>query len=322
MRILMVNREKNMWQGGDYFQLEETAKALRSLGHEVEISEQAIYTPAIKYRNFDLIHAWNFSMPWTPYQLGLAFMYHKPTVCSMIYHDREDFVKFTDQQDMANRIDEAIFLNKGEVKRFKDKLEIDDKKISIIPNGIDQFWFKKVKTIDSRPYVLTVGRVEPHKGQLAVAKACKELGIKYLMVGENIDTGYLKECEDAGAIWEDKKTKEELIKIYANCACFVLNSKAEVQPLTIMEAGAQAKNIVRTKGCLWDVLNAFTVDCDDIEQLKEAISLAMVAEPNKELRDWLKEYTWEKIAKQLEKIYKRAVKKHKNEAAFSWGINK
>ena len=319
MRVLFQNRPKHLWQGGDYVQLEATAEALRKKGVEVEISDQMIYVPALKYRNFDLIHTWNFSMPWTPYQMGLAFMYKKPNVCSMIYHNRSDFVSWRDQQDMAERMDEAVFINEGEVQRFRDKLFIPDSKVSIIPNGIDEFWFSKVKVKkDLRPFVLSVGRIETHKGQLGVAKACKELGIKYLMVGDAKDNLYLKLCEEAGAIHEGNKDRAELIKLYAASGCLVLNSKAEIQPLTIMEAGAQAKNIVVAKGCLWKVPNANWVDCDNISQLKEAILKALSDKPNTELRDWLKQYTWDKVADEYLKIYQKALDKHKGQPAFVW----
>jgi glycosyltransferase involved in cell wall biosynthesis len=320
MKILFSNRPKNLSEGGDYVQMEATAKALRSKGIEVEINDQPIYTPAIKYRSFDLIHTWNFSMPWTPYQLGLAFMYRKPTVCSMIYHNRDDFVKWEYQQDMANHLDEAVFLNNGEVERLKDKVKIDEAKINVVPNGIDEFWFKKLKKQDVRPYVLTVGRVESHKGQLGVAKACRELGIRYLMVGEAKDELYLNLCLEEGAIHEPSKTREELIKIYDACSCFVLNSKAEIQPLTIMEVGARAKNIVVSTGCLWKVPNAYWVECDDIKQIKDAIKQAIVEKPNTELRDWLKTQTWDNVADQLIEVYNKAILKHKDQPAFTWKV--
>ena len=308
-----------MWQGGDYFQLNETVKALRKKGVEVEVNDQLIYTPAIQYRNFDVVHAWNFSMAWTPFHLGLAFTYHKPTVCSMIYHDKDEFVSWENQRLMADKLDKAIFLNEGEVQRFKNKLKIDDSKVAIIGNGITKDWFKP-KT-HNLGYVLTTGRIEAHKGQLEVAQACKEIGAKYIMVGQAHDKEYLEKCLEAGAIHHDGMPQGDLKKVYADCGCLVLNSKAEVQPLVVMEAGAMAKNIVLAKGCLWKAPNVYWVDCGDVEQLKTAIQLALIAPPNEELRDYLKTQNWEMVADRLIEIYKQVIDKKKNEPYFEWQVD-
>ena len=305
----MCNRPKHVWQGGDYVQMEETAKALRAKGIDVEIDDQFIYVPAIKYRHFDIIHTFNFSMPWTPLQMGLAFSYKKPTVCSMIYHDREDFVPFKDQQHMADTMTKAVFINHGEVERFKKKVNIDDSKVEIVPNGIDEFWFKKCKKVEQRPYVLTVGRIEPHKGQLAVAKACKNLGIKYIMAGMIVDSAYAELCEAAGAIYQSPLSQKPLRQLYANSSCVVLNSKAEIQPLTIMEAGAQAKNVVVSNQCLWkDIPGALWVECNDIVGIKNAIEKAITLPPNKTLQEHLKNYTWSHVADKLIKIYESTLR--------------
>jgi glycosyltransferase involved in cell wall biosynthesis len=142
------------------------------------------------------------------------------------------------------------------------------------------------------------------------------------MVGEAKDPLYLEMCLEEGATHIEPQDRVNLRRLYANCACFVLNSKAEIQPLTIMEAGAQAKSIVVANGCLWKAPNALWVECDNKNQIKAAINKAIVAKPNTELRDWLKDYTWDKVADRLIEIYQRALDKHKNEPAFIWKTDK
>ena len=64
MKVLFINRPKAAWIGGDYIQLEKTAEALAKLGVDVDISETPLISPAIKMKEYDIIHVWNFSMSW------------------------------------------------------------------------------------------------------------------------------------------------------------------------------------------------------------------------------------------------------------------
>lgn len=303
MKVLFQNRKKDLWVGGDYIQLEKTAKEVLKK-HDIEINDQPIYLPALDYLKFDIVHMFNFSMRWTKLQLAVAALHNKPKVCSMIYHEGENFVDYKEQQIMADNLDAAIFLCQGEYERFKRHLTIDEKKVYFVPNGIEKFWFQKVEKEKVEPYILTVGRIEPHKGQLATAKACKELGIRYVMVGEDTDQKYTSDCIKEGAEWLGKKKGKALLKLYANCSAFVLASRAEIQPLSVMEAGAQAKNIVIGNGCEWkDIPNAEWCDWDDVNSIKIAIEKALKKKRNTELRNKLKEMTWDKVGEMVLKIY-------------------
>lgn len=306
LKVLYQNRPKNTWIGGDYIQLEKTAEAINKLGNEVEINEQPIYLPAKGYAKFDIVHLFNFSMKWTKVQMGVAKMWNKPIVCSMIYHESDMFIPYEVQQIMLDTADACIFLTPSEIKRVKRHLKIDEKKIHIIPNGVDKFWLKKVKR--TKDYVLTVGRIEPHKGQLEVAKACKQLGLKYIIAGEDTDKDYLSKCLEAGAEWVGKKEKEELLKLYAGCSVFVLASRAEVMPLVVMEAGCQAKNIVVAEHCEWkDIPNAEWCRYGSVGSIKKAINRSLAKEDNNELREKLKGMTWDKVAKQIKKVYESVI---------------
>jgi glycosyltransferase involved in cell wall biosynthesis len=306
LKVVYQNRPKNSWLGGDYIQLEKTVEAIKEFDIETEINEQPIYLPAENYKKFDLVHLWNFSMKWTKVQMGVARMWAKPIVCSMIYHESDMFVPYNIQQIMLDSTDACIFLTPSEVDRVKRHLKIDDKKIHIIPNGVDKFWFNKVPR--SKDYVLTVGRVEPHKGQLEVAKACKQLKLKYVMVGEDTDKEYLQKCIEAGAEWVGKKTGYELLKLYAGCSVFILASRAEVMPLVVMEAGCQAKNIVVAEHCEWkDIPNAEWCKYGVVSSIKKAILKSLAKDDNIELRDKLKKMTWDKVAKQIKKVYESVI---------------
>lgn len=298
-------------QGGDMIQLEKLQAALIKKGVEVDFSEQQLYTPAIGLGLYDIVHLWNFSMPWTKLQLWAAAKHKVKTVCSMIYHEKDDFVSYPNQQIMWDYLDVPVFLAEEELERVKRHIDIKDKKIFYIPNGIDEFFFDYPKK--KRNYILTVGRLEDFKGQLTVAKACQNLGLRYVVCGElNNYPGadlYKAMLEEVGAeIWE-KRSQKELVDVYAGAKLFVLASRAEIFPLSVMEAGAQALNIVLTDHCSWkDIPNVEWCEFNNVKSIEKAIIKSLKKSPNIEFQEKLKGMTWEKIADQYIKIYKKLIK--------------
>lgn len=304
MKILLQNRPRDLWVGGDQIQLEKTMEALEKLGHEVEYSGESIYPSAIRYRIFDIIHTFNFSMKWTQIHIGLARMHKKKIVCSMIYHEGEQFVDYKKQQMMVDAAHALIFLSPQELERAERHLTIPKEKVHFIPNGIDPFWFKPVEVRHAERYVLTVGRIEESKGQKEVAKACKSIGIPYVCVGEVIDEDYAKMCQAFGAVLVPKSPPEELIKWYAGCSAYVLASKAEIFPLSVMEAGAQGAQILLTDKSSWkDIPNVLMVEHGNWKQIKGQLTIALLRPKNLAFKEQLKKMTWENVAKKCEEIY-------------------
>lgn len=305
MKVLYQNRPADLWLGGDQIQLEKTMHAVAKLGHTVEFSGLALYKPALALRLFDVVHNFNFSMAWSKYQIWAAKNAGRKVVSSMIYHESGAFVSYADQQIMFDSLDAAIFLTKGEMERAKRHLTIDESKCHFIPNGIDSWWFedKKVVSPDIPPFVLTVGRIEPAKGQLDVAKAVKRLGMTYVCIGSAQDRHYQELVQAEGAVVMAAMEHKDLLKFYKSCKVFALASRAEVMPLTVMEAGSQGANIVLTDHCEWEVPNAEYVPFQDVDAIEAAIKKSLDKPYNQELVDLLKQNTWEDVAKKIIKIY-------------------
>lgn len=305
MKVLFQNRPENLWQGGDMIQLRQTAAALERLGVETEFSDKPVYPVPLLFRGFDVIHNFNFSMQWARYQTWTAKKHKKPLVYSMIYHEGEQFIPYKDQQIMADNTDAMIFLTKGEIERVKRHLTIDDAKCHVIPNGVDPFWFKPVhRDADLPPFVLTVGRVEPSKGQLETAKACKRLGIRYVMIGQRTDEGYTRQCEQAGAAHFGSMKPEDLIKFYGQCSVFVLASAAEVQPLAAMEAMAQGAPVVLTQKCEWETRNVVRCQPLDDKSIEAAVQVALLrGGRNYDAIKEMEGLTWDNVAKKLKSVY-------------------
>lgn len=305
MKILYTNRPQNAWIGGDYVQMLKTAESLGDLGVEIEIIETPLLSPALRVREFDIIHTWNFSMDWAKYAIIMGEIHQKPVICSMIYHESDEFISYHQQQIMANVASVLIFLNEGELARAERHLKIDRGKVVFIKNGIDKFWFKKPRVKAKEKFVLTVGRVEPSKGQLATAKACKELGIKYICAGERHDEKYALLVEKEGGILIGPKKKEELIKLYATCEVMCLASRAEIMSLVVMEAMAQGAKIVLTDHSEWKPEGVSFCEFDNKESIKNAIEaeLNLREQPKQSRIDQVKDYLWANVAQEIKRVY-------------------
>jgi len=302
MKVLFTNRPKNVWIGGDYVQMERTAEELIKIGVDVEIIESGLLRPAIRIREFDIVHNFNFSMEWAVYSCWMANIHKKPWVSSMIYAETDQFVPYDKQQIMIDNCSAAVFLNQGEIDRARRRLSLKDEIIHIIPNGIDDFWFQQVNSKNKYgDYVLSVGRLEAFKGQLAVAKACKQLGLKYICVGERLYEDYAKEVEAHGAIILPPMGREELIKMYKHAKVMVLASRAELMSLAVMEAMAQDCPVVLTDHSEWKPDDVSLCEFENITSIKKAIKKEYGRKVNHSKE--IKKYRWEEVAKSLKKLY-------------------
>jgi len=307
MRVLLQNRPAELWTGGDQIQLEQIQKALVKKGIGADYNGQPVISPAFLMSQYDIVHLFNFSMLWTKYQLWVGKKWKKPVVCSMIYHESDAFIPYDQQQIMLDSLDAALFLAPGEVERVRRHLIIPDEKIFFVPNGIDPFWFNPV-TVDEgvmqSGFILTVGRIEPSKGQLAVAKACIKLNVPYICIGDVVDNSYRALLDGLGAIILPRMGPEDLIKFYASCGVFCLASRAEVMPLSAMEAGAQGAPIVLTDHCEYkDIPGVHWVEFENVDKIVEKLRLALLGGKNLQWREQLRSMTWDKVADQLITIY-------------------
>lgn len=307
MRILHQNRKKTQWIGGDVIQMEKTMDALTDLNVYVSFNDQPLFTPALLLSMYDIAHLWNFSMPWTKFQVWAAKKHGLKIVCSMIYHETEAFIPYDQQQIMIDACDALIFLTEKEVDRARRHLTIPDEKIHIIPNGIDEFWLKEKKQItDEQGYILTVGRLDGSKGQLETAMACKRLGVPYFAVGEVLDVNYAAQCMTNGAKLLAPRPQKDLIPLYDNAALFVLASSTEIFPLSVMEAGARGLNSVVTTTCEWkNIPNVEWCEYKNVDSIAEAIDKGLKKKKNTKFKKKLSTMKWEDVGKSVLEVYNK-----------------
>lgn len=164
------------------------------------------------------------------------------------------------QFGILNSVD-AIIVETNEEGQFITKhYGIEKKKISVIPNGIDESSGVDNEIFDyiggEKDYVLLVGRFDSNKNQLSLIKAIKGLGIDCVFVGgeDNGNASYYVKCiETVGGDphfhflgWLDSKSN--LLKsAYVNAKVFVFPSYQETFGIALIEAAICGCNLAISK---------------------------------------------------------------------------
>ncbi len=180
-----------------------------------------------------------------------------------------------------------------------------NKKITVIPNGVDVNEFDKIIKRKRRQFtIIYVGRDDYIKGREYLIKALTTIKKKF---------SGIKLVE----ISKGEKTGKSLIKEYKKSHLFVLPSLSEGHPLTMLEAWAANLPVIVTNvgdnaKMVKQSLNGYLVPPGDSEALITAILKAYnnpdLEALGKEGYNLVKEkYSWEKAAKKTLKVYKEVI---------------
>jgi len=212
------------------------------------------------------------------------------------------------------------------------------KKYFTIPNGVkhqvftanrkNRFNYRRKYGIDNdKIVVLFRGRFASIKGVLELAKASKLVVKKnnkifFLFVGGGPLVQELVEM--LRPVRENSKVvswtpADEIHEIYIASDIFILPSKSEALPLTILEAMAAQLHIVTTPvGGIPDVLQMYpyktfikqVFPSDICESILSAITQTRgrLAEPKHQPPKYIENFDWQKIACQVEKVYNQSMR--------------
>jgi len=208
-----------------------------------------------------------------------------------------------------------------------------ESKISVIPNGMDEAFFQKIKNNDfkkkhkiSGKMVLFFGRLNVTKGPENFVKFAKMIlkekkDIAFVMLGP--DEG-MKEIvkkligsEKKILLLEATRDRNEIIKMYQSADIFALPSFREGLPLTLFEAMAVGLPIVATpvNGIPYEMKepdNGFLVNYGNNKGFKERI-IQLLNDHNlrkKISKNNLKkaeQYSWDKISDRTLRVYSEAI---------------
>lgn len=190
-------------------------------------------------------------------------------------------------------------------KRYQPKT----KRIFHITNGVDVAVFDRIKPIKHTDFrVLFIGRNHPDKG----------LDILHQAINQLQDTSIR-----LVSIVDGNLTGNDLIKMYKSVDVFVLPSRAEGQPITILEAWAAKLPVIATpvgenKHMIKHNQNGLLVPVDDPDRLSQSIA---TLKNNQKLAKKLgntghvlvtKRYHWTAIAKQTYQVYQQVIQDETN----------
>lgn len=221
-----------------------------------------------------------------------------------------------------------------------------NKNVAIIPNGIRVEAFDKVldKKTDSTFNALFVGRLEYIKGLDVLLPAVKKVvesnefiqshkDFLLNIVGEGVEKNSLtKQAERLGIAkhvkFHGKVSGEPLIELYKNCDLFVLPSRSEGFPLTLLEACAAklpilATNVGDNKKIVIEKMNGHLVAPEDVEELAYYLGqfavnpyLRQMGEKGYELVK--NEFSWSTVAQKTSEIYETILKGKNVEKNFNY----
>lgn len=204
------------------------------------------------------------------------------------------------------------------------KAEINEK-ISVIPNGIDDFWFENIcdekdELQSSNLKLLQIGDIDKNKNIETTVEAVKlliEQGYKVRLdvVGKIKDQTVFDKIKDLDFVnYLGTKTKEELLKIYRNNDIFILPSINETFGLVYAEAMSQGLPVIYSKGQGFDGQFedgevGYGVSSKSYHDLHHRI-IMIVSNYRQISKNCLKNsniYRWELIGILYSKIYERTI---------------
>ncbi len=328
--------------GGDWVQVQRTVQAIQRSG-AVQI-ELVHHLPPLE--EFDLLHVFNLLRPEDLLEpLAAAWQAHIPVVLSSIYWDDTAYRlrgrwQLPDPADPLGRLSlkcdleslrSALELRRAIVRSVAGIAALSQRELDrlceqfeppsecakrVIRNGIDPLFFhgdpeRFLRRYGLEKFVLTVGRIEDRKNQLAVIHAAQQIGVPCVVVGSPFEqVEYYRACREAATrytLFIDRMTPEDLADAYAAAAAFVLPSWLDPAPLVCLEAAAAGCPVVTTSyGGIAEYLGDLCWLCDpgSVESIAAAIEAAMNAQGLREdIRERVKTFTWEAAAQETVDFY-------------------
>ena len=211
--------------------------------------------------------------------------------------------------------DRIIFVNKYQMQKYSPDIQ---RKSIYLPNGIDKPIISEKQDylnelgVESKKYILSVGRITPEKGFDTLIKAYKRIKHKdYKLViagGVEFESGYkeklLKLLDGESVIFTGYVFGEKLAQLYTNAALYVLSSNNEGFPLVLLEAMSYKLDILAS-----DITASHLAKLDDGDYFPrgdfETLGTKIDEKLSKpEYRDYdLSEYDWRQIANRVLEIY-------------------
>ncbi|MCL4555096.1 MAG: glycosyltransferase family 4 protein [Actinobacteria bacterium] len=200
-------------------------------------------------------------------------------------------------------------------------------RVRVIPNGVDLDGVRRAgPQRQAHPYVLTIGRPNYVKGIDLLLRAFQSAGKEFsdwrlMIVGVPNDGEHRRLAEDLGiadrVAFAGTVVGEEKNSLLRGCELFVLPSRSEAFPLSIVEAMAAGKPIVACGvGCVPEIVvdghNGLVVRANDVTALAEAMvqilgAPELRAAMGKRSGEMAWQYSWATVADRYARLFRELV---------------
>ncbi len=162
------------------------------------------------------------------------------------------------------------------------------------------------------PFVLTVGRISPHKNQLGLIRALRGTDLRVVAAGPVHDGAYLARCRREGgraAFFLGPVAAPVLRGLYGLAGAHVLPSWCELPGLSTLEAALHGRPVVITeRGTALEYVGreagVFPCDPAEPESIRRSCLRAVRAAAPASLRRRVLSFTWERAAASLVSLYR------------------
>ena len=293
--------------------------------------------------DFDLIHA-HFTHPSGYVGARLKEVYGKKLILT-VHEDRDWFLREIFSEDKKTlyswqNADQIIRVNRVDLKEF-EKVGIDGSKLAFLPNGFSSGLFMPMNKEDAREklglpqsgkILLNIAALEPYKGQDYLISAMNKVlearnDVALYIVGKGSQKNHLRSLiesyglQDRITLAGGNKSAKEIALWMNSCDLFVLPSISEGNPTVMFEALGCGKPFIGTRvggipEIIVDECIGTLVDPSDAEGLFTALLRALDKDWDEDhIREYAKQYTWEKISSEIAKLYRSVLAKEEQDSS-------
>jgi glycosyltransferase involved in cell wall biosynthesis len=230
-----------------------------------------------------------------------------------------------DQRAALGLVDFLLVNSRLELHALLRTLHVTNVPFAVAPVGVDPAAFRHpdpdpfVREYGVRDFVLQVGRIEGPKNQLLLAVACRQAGLRLVLIGDCRQPQYLEWLKKHGPddlLVIPHLPQPELASAYAAARVHALPSWAETCGLVNLEAGLCGAAVVAgTLGYEVEYLADLADYCDpaDVDSIRSAVRAAWDGHPAGAARRErlrlrvLDRFTWEASAEATFRAYCRVL---------------